>query len=145
MNSDGKNRLTDDPAPAKSRLTLYICVSIALAIVVALLFPHFASKLHVGGEVFLRLLKMMVVPLVMASVTCGILGMGDIRKLGRPGGYAILYYLCTTVLAVFIGLTVVNIIRPGIGSIEKADLEKVATESDVASAKARILNSLAEA
>ncbi len=99
----------------KSHLTLFIVGAIVLAIVVALIFPRFASSLHVGGEVFLRLLKMMVVPLVIASVMSGILGLGDVRKLGRPGGFAVLYYLSTTVLAVIVGLVVVNIIDPGIG------------------------------
>lgn len=106
----------------KSHLTLYIFLSLVAAIGVALLAPHLAVKLHVGGEVFLRLLKMMVVPLVIASVMSGILGMGDVRKLGKPGGAAVTYYLCTTVLAVFIGLVVVNVIRPGVGALSPEDL-----------------------
>jgi Na+/H+-dicarboxylate symporter len=97
------------------RLTLYIIGAIVLAILVAIVFPRFAMMFDVGGQIFLRLLQMVVVPLVMASVMSGILGMGDIRKLGRPGGYAILYYLTTTVLAVTTGLIVVNIINPGEG------------------------------
>ena len=103
------------PAKKKSHLTIYIVVSIVAAIVVALVAPHFAAKLHIGGEIFLRLLKMMVVPLVIASVMNGILGLGDVRKLGRPGAYAVLYYLTTTILAVAVGLIVVNVIRPGVG------------------------------
>lgn len=99
----------------KSHLTLYILLAIVAAIIVALILPHQAMKLHVGGEIFLRLLKMMVVPLVMASVMSGILGLGDVRKLGRPGGYTVLYYLSTTVMAVVVGLVVVNVIRPGTG------------------------------
>ncbi|MCZ6688999.1 MAG: dicarboxylate/amino acid:cation symporter [Planctomycetota bacterium] len=114
----------------KSHLTLYIGAAIVLAVAVALLFPHFAMKLHIGGEIFLRLLKMMVVPLVMSSVMSGIIGLGDIRKLGRPGGYAVLYYLTTTVVAVAIGLIVVNIIQPGIGTVDKETLEKYAPESE---------------
>ncbi|REJ92389.1 MAG: dicarboxylate/amino acid:cation symporter [Planctomycetota bacterium] len=74
--------------------------------------------LRLGGEIFLRVLKMIVVPLVVASVMTGILGMGDVRKLGRPGGYTLLYYLSTTVLAVIVGLILVNIIRPGKGMQE---------------------------
>ena len=56
---------------------------------------------------------MMVVPLVVASVMCGILGLGDVRKLGKPGITAVGYYLCTTVLALVVGLIVVNLINPG--------------------------------
>jgi Na+/H+-dicarboxylate symporter len=96
-------------------LTLYIVVAIVAAIGLAIVFPRGAVLLDVGGEVFLRLLQMVVVPLVMASVMSGILGMGDVRKLGRPGGFALLYYLGTTVLAVATGLLVVNVINPGVG------------------------------
>ncbi len=110
----------------KSHLTFWILGSIIVAIASALAFPHFSMSLKVGGEIFLRLLKMMVVPLVVTSVMVGILGMGDIRKLGRPGGYTILYYLTTTALAVIVGLVVVNIIEPGVGVIDQAALEKVA-------------------
>ena len=102
----------------KSRLTLWIFISIIAAVITALAVPHFAMKFHVGGEVFLRLLKMMVVPLVVVSVMSGILGLGDVRKLGRPGGYAILYYLSTTVIAVVIGIFAMNIIQPGIGAVD---------------------------
>ncbi len=105
----------DGSPKGKNRLTLYIAVSIVAAIGVALLFPNAATRLHVGGEIFLRLLKMVVVPLVVASVMNGILGVGDIRKLGRPGGHAILYYLTTTLAAVVVGLIVVNLVQPGAG------------------------------
>jgi len=129
----------------KSHLTLWICGAIVVAVVVALIVPQLAMKLHVGGEIFLRLLKMMVVPLVVMSVMSGILGLGDVRKLGRPGGAAILYYLSTTVLAVVLGLAVVNIIRPGIGTIDEATLAEVKGKSEVTSAKAKILDALAKA
>ena len=101
-------------------LTLWICVAIVLAIATALLAPQFAMATEIGGEVFLRMLKMMVVPLVVTSVMCGILGMGDVRKLGKPGGTAIVYYLCTTMLAVITGLLVVNAIQPGVGTVDEA-------------------------
>ncbi len=105
------------------RQTLYICIAIVIAIFLAIVFPTVSMKFHIGGEVFLNLLKMMVVPLVMSSVMCGILGMGDVRKLGKPGLYTILYYMCTTLLAVLVGLVVVNVIRPGVGTVSE---EKIA-------------------
>ncbi len=115
----------------KSRLTLYIGVSIVAAVLVALVFPHFAVNLQIGGEIFLRLLKMMVVPLVVTSVMSGIVRLGDVRKLGRPGVYTILYYLGTTILAVIVGLVVVNVIQPGVGFDQEA-LQAVAQESKIA-------------
>ncbi len=101
--------------PAGGHGTLYIIVAIVAAIVLAWVLPGWAVHLDLGGQVFLRLLQMVVVPLVMASVMSGILGLGDVRKLGRPGAYAILYYTSTTILAVATGLLIVNLIGPGRG------------------------------
>ena len=95
--------------------TIFMIAAIVLAFLNAWLFPHFAEKLEIGGEVFLRLLTMVVVPLVMASVMSGILGLGDVRKLGKPGAAAVSYYILTTILAVTTGVIVVNVISPGVG------------------------------
>jgi Na+/H+-dicarboxylate symporter len=107
-----------------SKLTYWICGAIVAAIALALTMPHVAESFEVGGELFLRLLKMIVVPLVFTSVLSGIMGLGDVRKLGKPGAAAIGYYLCTTVLAVIIGLVVVNVIRPGVGTVDKELLDQ---------------------
>ena len=132
-------------APArKQHLTLFIVGAIVAAVIVSLVFPHFATSLHIGGEIFLRLLKMMVVPLVMASVMSGILGLGDVRKLGRPGGYTVLYYISTTILAVVVGLVVVNVVRPG-DAVDRDDLDKVAARDDNAPIRQKLLTGLAAA
>ncbi len=125
--------MTDETAatePTKSHLTLYIFIAIVAAVILALIRPHLAMGFEVGGQIFLRLLTMMVVPLVMASVMSGIIGLGDIRKLGRPGGFAVTYYLTTTVMAVIVGLIMVNLIRPGVGAIDQATLDAMATEGE---------------
>ena len=108
-------------------LTLQILVAIIAAFAFALTAPHAAEYLHFGGEIFLNLLKMMVVPLVVTSVMSGILGMGDVRKLGKPGATAIGYYLCTTVIAVLIGLVVVNTLQPG-NAMDPAAVEQAKEE-----------------
>jgi len=65
------------------------------------------------GQVFLRLLFMIVIPLVFASISLGVAGLGDIRRIGRVGAKAIGYFLVSTALAATLGLIVVSIIRPG--------------------------------
>jgi DAACS family dicarboxylate/amino acid:cation (Na+ or H+) symporter len=65
------------------------------------------------GQIFLRMLFMIVVPLVFASIALGVAGLGDLRKVGRVGGKAIAYFLVTTAIAATIGLIAVNIFRPG--------------------------------
>ena len=121
---------TDATEPTKSHLTLYIFLAILAAVILALVRPHLAMGFEVGGQIFLRLLTMMVVPLVMASVMSGIIGLGDVRKLGRPGGFAVTYYLTTTVMAVIVGLVMVNLIRPGVGAIDQATLDAMAAEGE---------------
>ncbi len=125
----------------KSRLSIYIFGAIVVAIVAALVIPDQAAKVHLGGEIFLKLLKMLVVPLVVTSVMNGILGMGDVRKLGKPGGCAVLYYLCTTIFAVVIGLLLMNAIRPGVDSMENTVLEEArAKGGSKAAAREEILD-----
>jgi len=67
------------------------------------------------GDLFLRALKMIIVPLVVASMISGIASLGDVRKLGRTGLVTVIYYMMTTGLAVALGIILVNIIRPGVG------------------------------
>lgn len=64
------------------------------------------------GQVFLRMLFMVVMPLVFASISLGVAGLGDIRKVGRVGGKAVGYFLVTTAMAATLGLIVVNVMRP---------------------------------
>src|SRR5688572_17422497 len=64
------------------------------------------------GQIFLRMLFMIVVPLVFASISLGVAGLGDLRKVGRVGGRAIGYFLITTAVTASIGLVAVNISRP---------------------------------
>ena len=65
------------------------------------------------GQVFLRMLFMVVVPLIICSITLGVAGLGDIRRLGRIGGVTIGFFVLTTAFAALIGLTASNVIQPG--------------------------------
>ncbi|HAI68904.1 MAG TPA: dicarboxylate/amino acid:cation symporter [Gammaproteobacteria bacterium] len=70
---------------------------------------------HVIGKIFINLLKMLVVPLVFVSLVCGVAALGDIKKLGRLGGKALLFYLGTTALAITLALSLAIIVAPGEG------------------------------
>ena len=65
------------------------------------------------GTAFIRLITMVVIPLVVASLLVGTASLGDLRKLGRIGGKTVLYYLATTAIAVIIGLVISNVVQPG--------------------------------
>ena len=130
----------------KSRLSIYIFGAIVVAILAALVVPNYAAHFELGGEIFLQLLKMIVVPLVVTSVMSGILGLGDVRKLGKPGGCAVLYYLSTTILAVVVGLLLMNLIGPGAGYKEQSDLMEEAAQKGgkKSAAREKIVKSLEE-
>ncbi|HWO87761.1 MAG TPA: dicarboxylate/amino acid:cation symporter [Gemmatimonadales bacterium] len=67
------------------------------------------------GQVFLRMLFMTVIPLVFASLTLGVAGLGDIRRVGKLGSKTVFYFLASTALAATVGLVMVNVIEPGTG------------------------------
>ena len=67
------------------------------------------------GTIFLSGIKVSIVPLVMLSMICGVASLGDPKKLGRVGGRTIAFYLCTTIIAVVVGILLASIIRPGAG------------------------------
>jgi DAACS family dicarboxylate/amino acid:cation (Na+ or H+) symporter len=67
------------------------------------------------GQIFLRMLLMTVIPLVFASITLGVAGLGDLRKVGRVGGRTLAYFLMSTALSAGLGLLLVNLFEPGAG------------------------------
>ena len=113
------------------RLRVKVATQIFIAIVLGagagVLLGEKAGHLKVVGDIFISLLKMIIVPLIVASMVCGITSVGDIRKLGRMGVRTLVYYLATTVLAAGVGLVLVNVIQPGagvdMGLTAAADLE----------------------
>ncbi len=70
---------------------------------------------NIFGTMFILLLQLVIIPLIFVSIICGVSGIGDPRRLGSVGFKAIGYYMCTTGVAVMIGLMCVNVIRPGAG------------------------------
>ena len=99
----------------QSRLTIAIFVALFLGVFVGWLFPAFATKLHVLAEIFLRMIKMIIAPLLFAKLVVGIAGHGDVKSLGRLGIKTIAYFEVVTILALFIGLGVANLFKPGVG------------------------------
>ncbi len=82
--------------------------------------------LYVIGQGFVRLLQMLVVPLVFCSLVCGSMAIGDTKTLGKVGVRTIVFYICTTAVAVSVALTVASLIRPGLGiSLEAVETAEV--------------------
>jgi Na+/H+-dicarboxylate symporter len=74
---------------------------------------HVSQLVRFCGDVFLRALMLIVIPLVVTTMICGITSLGDIRQMGKIGGWTLFYYLATGAVAVTLGIVLVTIIRPG--------------------------------
>src|ERR1700683_5247415 len=97
--------------------TLYfrVLVGILLGVVLGVVSPATAAKMEPLGTGFIRLIRMMIGPVIFFTVVVGIASIGDLRKLGRVGIKALLYFEVVTSVALLIGLMVVNVIQPGAG------------------------------
>ncbi len=96
-------------------LTGKIFLGLVLGAIFGAFFPQYGDTVKPLGDMFIRMIKMIVVPLIFSSLIMGIAGTGDFKKLGRLGGKALIWFEGATTLALFLGLAVVNIIKPGIG------------------------------
>lgn len=116
-------------------LTQWIVISVVAGIVVGILFQLFAPQIfqadvsdlttgqalvrtsfEFAKDLFLRLLKMIIVPLILTSIVAGVLAVGDGEGIGRIGFKTMVYYLSTSTIAILTGLVLVNLIRPGVGA-----------------------------
>ena len=104
----------------QSKLTIAIIISLLVGIFVGWAFPAFAIKTHVLAEVFLRMVKMIIAPLLFATLVVGIAGHGDIKGLGRLGVKTVVYFEVVTTFALVIGLGFANLFKPGEGMIDFA-------------------------
>ncbi len=98
---------------AERGLLYGILITVAAAILIGGFFPEYAVHTKLLGDIFLNLLKMIVVPLVILSMIVGMVGLGDIQNLYDIGWKAGFYFLATTIIAGIIGLVFVNLIQPG--------------------------------
>ncbi len=97
------------------KLTRYILISLILGIVVGLLFPDFAVKLSPLAMMFLNMVKMIIAPLLFATLVIGIAGHGDIKSLGKIGFKTLIYFELVTIAALLIGLGIGHFTQPGAG------------------------------
>ena len=99
----------------KAPLHTKILIGLLVGIPAGLILGPRAAAIKPIGDIFIRLIWMIVVPLVFASIFVGTASLGDLRKLGRIGAKTIMYYFVTTAIAITIGLLIANIAKPGAG------------------------------
>src|SRR5882672_9442986 len=96
-------------------VTTQIFIGLVLGIVVGYVWPAFGVAIKPLADAFLRMIKMIIAPLLFATLVVGIAGTGDLRAMGRIGLKAIVYFEVATTIALFLGLGLVNIFKPGAG------------------------------
>src|SRR5262245_45141921 len=96
-------------------LYVQVLVAVLLGIIIGFLFPDIGKSLKPLGDGFIKLVKMLIAPIIFCTIVHGIASMGDLKKLGRVGAKALLYFEVVSTLALVIGLLVVNVLQPGKG------------------------------
>ena len=142
----GKNQKKDKKIGLTTKIFIALLSGAALGIILCYLVPSGYVKddiiiegiLYIIGQGFIRLMKMLVVPLVFCSIVCGSMSIGDTKKLGTVGVRTLIFYLFTTALAITVALSVGNVINPGMG------LDMSAIKSNAASVETMEATSLSE-
>jgi proton glutamate symport protein len=98
-------------------LTFWIFLAMLVGLEIGLDAPQFATHLRIFSDIFLRLIKLIVAPLILGTLITGIAGHGDLRKVGRIGLKSFLYFEIITTIALFIGVAAINISRAGQGLV----------------------------
>lgn len=100
----------------KISLPIQILIALALGVIFGVFFHEYVKYISWAGDIFIRLLKMIVVPIVVSSMIVGVASIGKTGGLGRIATKTLTFYVITTLVATFVGLALVNTIEPGVGS-----------------------------
>jgi aerobic C4-dicarboxylate transport protein len=118
-------------------LYVQVLLGVAAGILVGFICPDWGKALKPLGDAFIKLIKLIIAPIIFCTVVHGIASMGSLRKLGRIGGKSLLYFEVVSTLALFIGLVVVNGLKPGAGfNINPATLDPAISQSYIQKAQA---------
>src|SRR5213080_4713060 len=110
--------------PLYKSLYFQVIVAIVIGVLLGYFFPETGTAMKPLGDGFIKLIKMIIAPIIFCTVVVGIAGMEDMKKVGKTGGYALLYFEIVSSVALIVGLTIVNVVQPGAGmNIDPATLD----------------------
>jgi aerobic C4-dicarboxylate transport protein len=110
--------------PFYRSLYFQVLVAILIGVLLGYLYPDTGAAMKPLGDGFIKLIKMIIAPVIFCTVVVGIAGMEDMKKVGKVGGYAILYFEVVSTIALIVGLVIVNVIQPGAGmNVDPASLD----------------------
>jgi len=117
------------PAPKPFYKSLYfqVITAIVLGVVLGHFYPDTGASMKPLGDGFIKLIKMIIAPIIFCTVVVGIAGMEDMKKVGKTGGLALLYFEIVSSIALVVGLLIINIVRPGAGM--NVDVSQLDTKS----------------
>jgi aerobic C4-dicarboxylate transport protein len=128
--------MNTDARPLYKTLYAQVIVAVVIGVLLGHFAPESAVKLKPLGDGFIRLIKMMIAPIIFCTVVIGIAGMQDLKKVGKTGGLALLYFEIVSTIALIVGLVVVNLLQPGANMhIDPATLDTQAISNYTASGK----------
>lgn len=113
-----------------TNLTFWVLTAITLGALLGHYYPQKAVEMEFLGKGFIQVVKLFINPIIFLTITLGIIGMGDLKKVGKVGAKALLYFEVVTTLALLVGVIVANILRPGDGvitsNLQKGDISMYA-------------------
>ena len=107
--------MTNQKEPLYKSLYFQVIVAIIIGVLVGHFAPYTGEQMKPLGDGFIKLIKMMIAPIIFCTVVVGIAGMEDMKKVGKTGGYALLYFEIMSTVALIVGLIIVNVFQPGVG------------------------------
>jgi aerobic C4-dicarboxylate transport protein len=124
-------------APKRQTLHLWVLAGILCGVLFGFVDPRHAEQMKPLGDGFIKLIRMVIAPIIFCTVVTGVANVGDMRKLGRVGIKALLYFEVVTTLALATGLIVVTLVRPGAGmNVNAAALDPAVVQQYTGGAKA---------
>src|SRR5437588_7212426 len=101
--------------PLYAHLYFQVLTAIILGVLLGHFYPQIGEQMKPLGDGFIKLIKMLIAPIIFCTVVHGIASMEDMKKVGRVGLKALIYFEGVTTLALIVGLIVVNVLQPGVG------------------------------
>ena len=103
------------PKPFYKSLYFQVITAIVLGVLLGHFYPDTGASMKPLGDGFIKLIKMIIAPIIFCTVVVGIAGMEDMKKVGKTGGMALLYFEIVSSIALLVGLVLVNVLKPGAG------------------------------
>ena len=115
--------------PFYRSLYLQVLAAVVVGVLLGAFYPEVGQQMKPLGDGFIKFIKMIIAPIIFCTVVVGIAGMEDMKKVGRTGGLALIYFEVVSAVALVIGLVMINVLKPGVGmnvNVSTIDVQSIA-------------------